>query len=311
MKKIAHIYNILAAAVLTLVALFAASCEHKPLYEEIPQNQLVDIVFDWSNLAEGDSIPDEMTLYFYNKRTGEVEKRDVTTDEDTVTVEILSGDYTLITYDTDSPFIVPTGTETPETHEITDVRTDSESPVVYGTDDTPTIKKTEDPDEHQTLVITPKRITRKYNIVVLNTDSIEGAAHYSARLCGLGNSVYVMTGNCGSQAEEDSVRLILTLSEDGKEAEGSLNTFGPYYTKKQKASNKLVVYAYDDNSAPIGSYTFDVTDQIVNAKNPYDVTIIVKLDSNIPPTPPTPDPEKGDINVGVDEFPNDSINIKL
>lgn len=299
------------------IAFIAASCEHKELFMQQPQKQMVKIAFDWSNLRVGDSKPEGMSLYFYSDRTKEMVKYDISTATDENMIEIYSGIYDLICYNNDSPAIASRFTESLKEHDILAMELNNQTPTMYGYNCDVDILYEEEGYNGpvQVITISPKRINSSYIIMVHNIDAVSNAIKWSASLSGLTNSIYASSRKCSENASESVITFPLSESKVNNMCTNTIITFGQMFNSKDRPLNKLFITALTSDKTVV-YYLFNVTPQIENAIDKNNIIISVDLENATPLQPGDPDypsdaPDyvEGGINAGVDEFPNENIDI--
>lgn len=321
-----YIINIIRKTLPVMTAIVAAAamlagCTHKDLYRYEPEAQLINVHFNWENLEPGDSRPEGMTLYFYNQFTGDASRYDIPTkgNEDD-TIEVLSGPYDIIVYDTEAHGITNQNIGKLDDHTIVCTEPNKPVPPMYGNIYDLEITQKEGTDSTlQVITITPKRIHKLYKVTATNTDAIAEAVVWSATLSGLTNSIYAKTGKCAEDAHEAVIEFPLYKVEGTTAVSHTFRTFGRLDNSANRSTvNKLLVSVVKkDNSVLF--YKFDVTDQVVNAADPYNVPIVVDF-KNMSPLQPTdpdypgkPDDDKKDqnMNAGVDDFTDEFIDIDM
>ena len=267
--------HILLAVALPVAAILAfASCEHKPLLLREPLPTLVNIVFDWSALEPGDTIPEGMSLYFYNSLTGQYEKFDVACTAEPQSIRVTSGPSDLLFLNNNLNDVTSRGQYDAHTFSLLSlVPYDGLEPVYGGY---MTVDVLDNPLEQnlQTLVIKPVCQVRHFNIHIAGADTMTDAKGWRATLSDLSNSRLLFDGGVPETAK--SVRTIAELGGDGNVKSGTIRSFGPYYQNGYQTENNLIAYVLKGEGT-ISYYRFDVTDQVSAQKASHVIEVNVDI----------------------------------
>jgi hypothetical protein len=324
------ILNLLACSVLLIAT---ASCEHKELCYDHPHIGRVNVVFDWRNAP--DAHPESMYLFLYHSDGSGAEQFEFA-GRDGGIIEIEEGEYTAIcinsdtekirynlaTADIDDPthifdrFIVSTETTslTDQLEGISKAAADvapraegaEQERVVYAPE--PIWTDTEADiqilnvkvNKNQTITLYPQQAYCNYTVKLLNIANADMVSEMSATLSGMAGGLYVAQRTPTNEAV--TIPFGVSFSASDATGEGNLRTFG-HCPEGIEHSHTVVVYAVMTNGSKY-YYTVDVTDQVHNAPDPYNVVITI---DNVPlPDPITMGSGQG---INVDEW--DSVIIEL
>lgn len=309
-----------ALTVLVLLALVVVSCEHKDLYLRQSHKQLVNVRFDWSQLRAGDLRPEGMSLFFYDDMSGEMHRYDLSTSSDVHTIEVFSGFYGLICYDSDNSAVSARNQSDKELHDIVVSGSNVQAPVLYGVNSDVEVEYREDgsTEPNQVITITPVFIPSTYTVIAKNIKAVANAVAWNAKLMGLTNSMYVYSGNCSNNASETYVSFPLVVSDNGTSCSNAIRTFGQLHnTSVPDPVNKLLIRVHKSDSS-IVYYLFDVTNQVSGASDRRNVTITVDMSNGklVAPGDPDfpgddPDYVSGGLDAGVDEFGNEDFDVNM
>ena len=122
-----------------------------------------------------------------------------------------------------------------------------------------------------TLTLYPKPLFRTCTVDIRNVQNMKHLRGVSATLSGMAGGVMASTGI--PTDELVTVAFGMEKQWDGSTLQGSLRTFG-YNARHDSSKHKLSIYALlDDGSRKF--YTYDVTEQIRNAKDPFHIHIVL------------------------------------
>lgn len=301
MKKIYH-------ALMLLIGCLLASCEHKELCFDHSPAMEVEVVFDWKNSPEAH--PESMRLYLFPKEGGEPLLYEFPNKTGGI-IKVQPGEYKALCYNSDTETIGFRNIESMETFEAYALKgilalggslapraegTEKERialqpEMLYSDRNADIIIKSD--VEKQQIVLYPKKVICHYDVEIRNATNLR---HIS--MDGISGSLSSLAG--GFHLGENHLTSELVTMPFELKTTGSTTLKGDFYTFGQHASNpqphKLVVYAImsDGNKR---YYTFDVTDQVDNAPDPYNVHIIL---DRLPL--PQPIPGEGGFQPTVDEW---------
>lgn len=315
MRRHGYILSHIAPMTLTLIA--TTACEHKPLWMPETPIKPTEVEYDWSECR--DAVTPGMTLYLYPMENDESPWLfNLKSTGGTITVP--EGYYRAISYNnnTDGLLFRNTGNyclieaytregnlldgfETPYTGSLPSRTADE--PVVIMPDMMWTAAETVEVNGEK-LTLTPHRITPLYRFTASDVRNISGVADVCASLSGLIGGIYLNDYKGASYP--------VTMPSKAKKATdnsitGSMVTFG--IPPEPSARNILTLYfRLKDGSKH--SFNFDVTTQIRNAPDPFDVKINV-AGVNLPELPEPPvNPDEGGIGVDVDTWHTVDIELK-
>lgn len=270
-----------------MIAFFAVwilnSCVHKELYYDNSKMSEVQVVFDWKNAP--DAAPEAMCLYLYpvdGSKPLSYEFADFRGGH----ISIPSGHYKVLCLNSDTESILYRNTGSYEgfeaytPDEVLGLNYSS-APRAEGTLEE---RIAASPDclysaslddvliecskENQVLVLYPEASVCRYQVKIVNVSNLEyiSSDGILATLSGLSGGLLVGHKKLTSEA----VTVPFELVSDGV----STLTTDFFVFGKSDAMNKLVLYVIlSDGSKKY--YTFDVSHQIEEAADPYDVCILL------------------------------------
>lgn len=316
----------LTILLIAFTTVFFSSCRHKDVdFEDIPMQE-VKVVFDWEKSPEAN--PASMALYLFYDPT---ESPDSTLRYDFAnnkggTVRIPFGSFSGLAFSSDNTdwahFRNSEDIETFEiyTREVVSLPTsglrtralprarEAEEETMVETpgmiwnarNDGMSLRRGE---RSKTLVFYPEELICHYTVDIIdvaNISSIEGSAT-DATLSGMAGGY--MQGHGEATDTRHTLPFIMTKNEQEKSLHGEFLTFGE--SPKTKNPHKLGLYAVMEDGNKY-FYSFDVADQIYNAKDPRNVHIVVKG-----LTLPEPVSEGSGFIPDVDEWESVDIDINM
>jgi hypothetical protein len=323
-------YKILGFCAAMLAAL--TSCEHKELCYNHPHNGRVNVVFDWRNAP--DANPESMALYLYPKDGGSVQRYDFT-DLRGGQIEVLAGEYVAICVNSDTHYTLinqpsstytsaadlvkyveiatETSTRTSRLKSISD-RLAKVAPRADGTEDERVVYAPEniwtayEPNVvvlnvadagEQTITLYPAQAHRKYTVNLYNINNCENVTEMSATLSSMAGGVYAAMRTPTEEAV--TIPFAVTVDRATSSATSTFNTFG-HCPEGYNHTHTVVIYAVMSDGANYYG-TVDVTDQVHNAPDPYNV--VISIDNVSLPNPVI----AGSETVTVEEWENFVINL--
>ena len=283
MKK--TVYFLLAA----FAALFGASCTHKDLCYDHTHTSELRVVFDWN--AAPDAAPQTMSLYLFPKTGGDVLRYEFT-DRQGGTITVPAGLYDAICLNSDTEQILFRNMNSWDGFEAYTRETNLLSTLGVRSDEPPRAEGTEEeriaiaPDRlwsdsaegievllevpNQVITLYPSCAVRNYTIEIRNADNLKYVTGLSASLSGMSGGL--LLGNRGLLPEPVTIPFGAT-AQDQMDVTGGLLAFGPAATPD--GIHKLVIYAVLENGEK-WYYTYDVTNQVRTAPDPYNVHVLLE-----------------------------------
>lgn len=313
MKKTLYILSLLAGAALS-------SCEHKELCYDHPHTGFVRVVFDWTHAPEAS--PETMSLYLFPESSSEALRYEFT-DRRGGEIAVPMGIYGALALNSDTERLLFRNINRRETFEVYTREDNLLGTLGVRSDNAPRAEETQDervasqPDKlwcvgaedielvrgvsEQTVTLCPSRAVRSYTVEIRNAENLKHVKDLSGSLSGMAG------GLCLDSKEPTAEAVIIpfaaSVTQDMTGIEGELLAFGP--CPQAETAHKLVIYAVLKNGEK-WYYTYDVTDQVRGASDPYNVHIV--LDGL-----PLPEPiiDGGGFQPGVDGWKEIYINIIL
>lgn len=269
--------------------LAASGCHHKDLCMECGRAGSVNVVFDWRNAPDAD--PGAMTLYLYDRKGGDP-LRYVFTGREGGQITVPFGDYEIICMNSDhTDWEMQRNTGDVETFEIftpespsfdsSDLmpsREDEESEAVVNTPDMLWCDRGErftyaETDGDRTVTLYPHEAVCHYIVDIYDIDNLEynhGSTIFGS-ISGLSGGVY--PGQESSTDNHKTMPFAVNIDNNTKSIHAEFLTFGlcPHFTH----SNTLAIHDFVDDDSGY-TYTYDVTDQVRQAKDPHHVHIILR-----------------------------------
>lgn len=277
-----------------ILLLTQISCEHKELCYTHPHGTYFQIEYDWSEceVDEVDEV-DAMRLLAY-PLDGGLPLGYYLLGGDGGKLEIQFGEYDLVSYNIDTQSILLSGESSMETFEAY-VRSTTITEGVYGADEPelPTVI------EQQELVISPDRIFKStyYNLVSADEETIDTiqmvmkplVKHITYQVIGIGNtnSIEFIKGALGGVSssigivDEELSDISSAMVFDGSLSDeivyGEFDYFG---IADNDDTQWLVLFLWGDGGNLRAA--FDVSQQIADAADKYNVNIIIETDIYMP-----------------------------
>ena len=277
-----------------LFALVFVSCEQHELCYNHNHMAGLDLKYDWANAPYAK--PQSMFLYLYPSDNSTPLKRDLVGNEG-AHLELEAGkEFSALSFNSDfkNDVVLNDGTKedlylttNPATYVDKVGFHVSSLPVVRGAEDSPIKCETDSiwsatsdhpvflsmeqsyNNEDCKLTLFPKRLHSTYYITIGHVKNpIKIASGIAATLSGINGSIKVSSG------EKLNDNVIITfpmfLDEENNSLSGSMNCFG--YCETKDVPNKLMIYTILKDGSK-WSYVYDITSQIHEAKDPYNVHI--------------------------------------
>lgn len=289
------------SALLALLCL--SSCTHKRLCMEHPHLKPLNLVFDWRNAPAAD--PDGMCVFFYNP-DGTLVKRVDFNNIQGGQITLPVGVYRAVCYNNDTERVYFGYTDSYPLHSIfspvADIfsplgltskagsvpRADSEERVVSCPDmiwgcSAQDIVVPEG-DENRVIVLYPRPLVRHYTLTVRNCEGLKYAGQMCGSLYGMSPGIWMATETC---FEDNATIPYECYKKDDTTIEAKFLTFGQNEAVCNPHRVVLYIWMSDGKIRCYGldSDKFDLTDQVHNAPDPYDVYL--EIDGLDLPTPIT------------------------
>lgn len=285
MRRILNRMRILRAfALLAMLTLLA--CEHKDLNFEYAMTARVRVVFDWKNALE--AAPATMSLYLFPQDGGKPQTYEFT-DYRGDYIEVPFGQYKAVCVNSDTESVLYRNIDffdrfeayaqggvmtlrsaaLPRTKGTANERvTQSPDPLYTARLDEVVINSAE---ENQVVTLYPELSVARVRVTIRNVDNLKylSADAITGALTGLSGGLLVGL----NRTTTDPVTVPFKVESDGESTlTAEFLAFGQPGTSRQV--NKLVVYAIIPDGSK-NSYTFDVTQQLKSASDPYNVHIVL------------------------------------
>lgn len=275
---------------LILVALAAVSCRHKDLCYDHTHTRNINIVFDWHKAP--DANPKSMSLYLFPEN-GEKPQRYEFTNKSGGSIRVVVGKYRAIFLNSDTKDItINNGHDfhsfcisTKDVFNITGLSASNINvkslPKASGSEEERWVYPPEsiwsgrhediDIREHgQTITLTPEGHIRNCHVEIRNAKNLKWTNGMSASLSS-------MAGGHHPALKMESEELVTIPFEtrydlNGDTVTGQFTTFG--HCPQEDTVHQLTIYAIlaDDSK---WYYTYDVTQQIHEAEDPYNIYIVL------------------------------------
>lgn len=282
MKKI--VFYLFAA----LAAVAAASCEHKELCYDHTHTVEVRVVFDWKNAPE--AAPETMSLYLFPKTGGEPLRYEFT-DRRGGTITVPFGAYDALGLNSDTETLLFRNIALSGTFEVYTREANLLGALGIRSEDAPRAEGAQDervaaqPDmlwcdsakdidlkrdvSGQTITLYPAVAVRNYTVEIRNAENLKYVTGLSGSLSGMAAGLLVESKAPTSEAV--TLPFAAAATEELTGITGGLQAFGPCSAER---AQKLVIYAVLGNGEK-WYYTYDVTEQVREAPDPYNVHILL------------------------------------
>lgn len=278
-------YYLLAA----LAALVATACEHKELCYDHTHTTDVRVVFDWSDAPE--ATPETMSLYLFPQTGGDLLRYEFT-DRQGGMITVPAGSYDALCLNSDTERLLFRNMNLQKTFEVYTREANLLATLGVRSDDAPRAEGAEqertvsEPDmlwsdsaqdielllhvPNQIITLRPSRAVRRYTVEIRNAENLKYVKAVSGSLSGMACGLLLE----GKQPTSEAVTIPFAASatEDMTGIDGGLFSFGP--AALSDGAHKLVIYSVLENGEK-WYYTYDVTDQVRTAPDPYNVHILL------------------------------------
>lgn len=301
--------NISSNIISALLFVSLVSCEHKDIVWPGESVREVTVKFEWDNAPDAD--PEGMSLYFFPQSPyGEVWKFDITGREGG-TVELPTGDYQMVAYNTGVQGVKIEGTYSYESIMAAAMSTGKEGVVtpvgtMYGAT-VSHIEVTECGVRYITSAGTikecgqslvrciPDSITTDYTVIVKNVEGTAGVSTVRAYLEGVGSGIFLSDLNVSGVPS--TVAFPLSVDNDHNLFYGKSCAFSSF--GKRNSYDLQIAVTFSNHKTIARKY--DVTAQVVNSHSMRNVLIIVDgLSIPHPGDPDYPDDDIGGIDTDVE-----------
>lgn len=313
MNKMNHILQ----AAIVLAVLLLMSCEHKDLQYDRSCSIGLQVVFDWKNASE--ATPETMRLYLFpldGKRSHAYEFTDYRGGR----INVPAGRYKVLCVNSDTESVLyrnidlfdsleayaPDGILTVGPFSAPHVEGTSEERVAKSPDrlysarfDDLTVELSK---ENQTVTLYPELSVCRYRVEIKNVSNLQyvSSGGISGALSGMSGGLWVGR----NELTLERVTVPFGVASDGVSTlTADFLAFGQIGFSNPP--HKLVIYVIMADGSK-NYYTFDVTTQIDEAANPYDVHIL--LDSLPLPKPIV---DGGGFRPGIDEWQDIDIDVPM
>lgn len=273
--------------ILTLIiGWVTAACEHKELCYDHSSFAEVEVVFDWR--YHPDTKPESMRLYLFPEEGGDPLLYEFPNHTGGI-IRIRAGHYKAICYNSDTETIGFRNTEKFETFEAFALQGElairgSAAPRAEGTENerialSPEYlysdKKTDInitvTKEKQKIILYPRQAVCRYQVEIKNVSNLK-----EIFMNGIGGALSSLSGGImlgiGQQSAEVATFPFSIVETEKQTLKGDFLTFGQ--SASELRLHKMVIYVIMKDGSK-RYYTFDVTKQVDNAVDPYNVYIII------------------------------------
>lgn len=284
----------------TLAALSAAfllsSCQYKELCRNHAHTVDVNVVFDWKYTPNAGADVQSMALFLYPTDGSEALRYDFQNPKGGV-VRVPLGEYKAICLNSDTEdlkyvqgescedFLVKTfDTELLASMAAIGVKSEG-APKAPGAEDQPVMLSPDmlyragsNPfeltlnmqDSGYTLTLYPQQAVCHYSVEIRNVANLQYTKKVSASLSSLSSGVFLYTGSLSEELVTVPFGFVWPSSDEVHSLSGEFLTFGATLSKP----NTLAVYAVLDDDSKWW-YSYDVSSQIAEAPDPFDVHIVL------------------------------------
>lgn len=327
MKKL-HLY--ILSLMLGSMLMIEEGCTHKDLNEDAHTTiaDQVEVIFDWSKTPKKEA--KTMVLYLYSDEHEMMDYR--FNNPDGGLIRTYGGPHTAVCHSNDDPY--GHHMRNHHSHDEIEIFTD-ETAVLIGqgisTRSIPRAKGTEDEPLRETpsmiygaqdkeinlkvsalpqkLELFPEELICRYSVEFAEVENLKSAdVRIDATISSLAGGYY--PGRMKPTSESVSHNFTLTPDIEQNKLSSEFYTFG--VPEGEELPHKLCLYIALKNRTG-NFYTFDVTDQVNNAPDPRNVSIIIyglKL-PEIPDDPPAPPQGEGGISIDLDSWETYHYDLKV
>lgn len=309
--------NKLSYVLIMVSVLFLISCEHKELYYDHSYTSDVRVVFDWKNVPEAS--PETMRLYLFPLDGGKALLYEFNNGHGG-DISIPAGHYKALCVNSDTESVLYRNIDAFDTFEAyaPDGILNVKSFFVPRAEGTADERIAKSPDclysaslddvtiefskENQVVTFFPKLSVCRYRVEIKNVSNLKYVSSD-----GISGSLSGMSGGLLVGRNKLTTDLVTVpfevVSVGGSVLTADFLTFGQ--VNSGQFPHKLVIYAIMFDGSK-NYYTFDVSRQVHEAANPYDVHII--LDGLSLPKPLV---NGSGFHPSVDEWQNIEVNIPM
>lgn len=301
---------------LLILVLAASACSHKEILCPPSENRQITVLFDWSNTSG--AAPEGMTLYFFPAGSHEKIWRYDISGPDGGPVELPTGNYRMVAFNSDLPGIEISGKDSYSEISANARRTSagdyiSSTGMFYGTtvnrlEVTPCGVRYSDHNGEtkecgQSVVkCCPDSLSTIFTVIFKKVGGLEQAVSATAVIHGVAAGIKI----ADRMPRDVGANLPSRLSINTADCEMASVSSAFFPAGSNPVTIQLAVTCRDGKTY---SREFDITEQIMNSPSKHNVIIILES-INIPDgTPSSPGDEVGSIDVGVDGWSNIEIDI--
>ncbi len=304
-----------------LLCLFATSCTHKKLCYDHTHTRDINVVFDWNKAL--DANPRSMSLYLFPEDGGKPLRYEFT-NKHGGTIRVVAGHYRAIFLNSDTRNIIIQNEDdfdafcisTKEIYTVSGLTSNKTSvstlPKAKGSDEERWVYSPEQvwsgahddlliTDDNQTITLTPEGHIRNCHVKITNAENLQWISGISASLSS-------MAGGHHPSCKMESTELVTIPFETRytpkeQTVTGQFTVFG--CCPANEVTHNLIIYAVlaDDSK---WYYTYDVTQQIHEAEDPFNIYIAL---NELPL--PKPVSDGGGFKPSVGEWKEIEINISM
>lgn len=313
--------NVLRQIFISVILLMTAACTHKELCYDHTHTRNINVEFDWSKAP--DAQPKSMSLYLFPEGGGRPYRHEFTSKKGG-TIRVVAGRYKAICLNSDTRNIIVQNesyydqfcisskniyTVTGLTATKTDVNT---LPTVKGADEERWVHSPDEVwsdmmdeiliSEHdQTITLQPEIHIRKCNVSIDNAENLQWISGISASLTGLAGGYHPSLKM--ESSELVTIPFDTHFDPKSQTINGQFTFFG--HCPDKEVRHNLVIYAILADGSQ-WYYTYDVTQHIHDAEDPY--SIYITLDGLPLPKPVA---NGGGFKPTVGEWKQIEINISM
>ncbi|MDO4164768.1 MAG: DUF5119 domain-containing protein [Bacteroides sp.] len=291
----------LCAAIGLTALLCLASCNHKSIDFDYTGNTRLKVNFDWQNAPEAE--PVTMSLYLFPDDDDESQRYEFT-NKSGGDIQAAYGEYTAICLNSYTEHIEYRNTDSQSTFELTTGTTtllrsistlgvrSSSAPRAAGTEDE-RIAYSPDPswtDHNESVAVIYGDTTRSvtfypspcyciYTVKIVNCENLEYVSATDGSISGMAGGW--IPAQEALSSEKVTIPFSTVIGEDYTTLTAEFTTFG-HCPDNEEGTHTLMIYAVlaDGNKY---SYSYDVTEQVHGASDPYHV--LIELDGLPLPQP--------------------------
>ncbi len=311
--KVLKSYMMLIAIVVIIAVTSLTSCIYDYDHCDDAAMRRIKIVFDWDRAPSAD--PAGMAVYFFPIGEGAIWRFDIASNKGGF-VSIPSGSYHMLVYNNDTYDILFRDESNYEDYDAytaafgelprrlipdsMDIDIDNMHPcpdMLWTVAQARVDIKTDrieygDTVSEEEILCHPDELCAIYNYEIRNVKRLYGVKYMVAIISGMSPSVHMATGILG---RDDVVLPVEAVARDNNMIAGRFYTFGR--TGDVMAPNILDLYVELGDGRKL-RYRFDVTRQVLEARDPYNVSIVID-GLELPESSSNP---QGPLDVSVDDW---------